>query len=115
MDIHEHIPALSGWSSLPAAGFGDLRKMTPLIFLSTSIVNLVNFHGFEVPLVKLSKSGQSDQMTMPARRASNFSAKWRAIKLQTIFQSLNSQAIPGFCEPWSECQPEGSGLRSAKS
>ena len=56
----------------------------------------------------LSKSGQSDQMTMPARRASKFSAKWRAIKLQTIFQSLNSQAILGFCEPWSECQPEES-------
>ena len=26
--------------------------------------------------------------------------------LLIIFQSLNSQAIPGFCEPWSECQPE---------
>ena len=32
MDIHEHIPALSGWSSLPAAGFGDFIKMTPLDF-----------------------------------------------------------------------------------
>ena len=55
-----------------------------------------------------SKSGQSDKMTMPARRASQFSAKWRAIKLQTIVQSLNYQAIPGFCEAWSECQPEES-------
>ena len=45
-------------------------------------------------------------MTMPARRASKFSAKWRAMKLQTIFQSLNSQTIPGCCEAWSECQPE---------
>ena len=72
------------------------------------LMNLVDFHGFEASLDIFSKSGQSDQMTMPARRASKFSAKWRAIKLQTIFQSLNSQAIPGFCEPWSECQPEES-------
>ena len=60
------------------------------------------------PWICFSKSGQSVHVTMPARRASKFSAKWRAIKLQTIFQSLNSQAIPGFCEPWSECQPEQS-------
>ena len=66
------------------------------------------FAGRKSRSVFFSKSGQSDQMTMPARRASKFSAKWRAIKLQTIFQSLNSQAIPGFCEPWSECQPEES-------
>ena len=69
---------------------------------------LVNFHRFEALLDFCSESGQSDQMTMPARRASKFSAQWRAIKLQAIFQSLNSQAIPGFCEPWSECQPEES-------
>ena len=88
--------------------FGDLRKMTPPDFLSMYVINLVIFCQFEAPLVKFSKSGQSDQMTMPARRASKFSAQWRAIKLQTVFQSLNSQAIPGFCEPWSECQPEES-------
>ena len=78
-------------------------------------MNLVDFHEFEAPLDFFSKSGQSDQMTMPARRASKFSAKRRAIIFLLIFQSLNSQAIPGICEPWSECQPEGSGLRSAKS
>ena len=50
MDIHEHIPALSGWLSLPAAGFGDLRKNTPLYLLSMYIVNLVVFHGFEASL-----------------------------------------------------------------
>ena len=70
------------------------------------LVNLVNFHRFEALLVFFSESGQSDQMTMPGRRASKFSAKWRAIKLQAIFQSLNYQAIPNFCEAWSECQPE---------
>ena len=47
-------------------------------------------------------------MTMPGRRASKFSAKRRAIIVLLMFQSLNSQAIPGFCEPWSECQPEES-------
>ena len=72
------------------------------------LVNLVDVHGFEAFLYLLSKSGQSDQMTVPSRRASEFSAKWHAIKLQTIFQSLNSQAIPGFCEPWCECRPEES-------
>ena len=71
-------------------------------------MNLVDFHGFEALLVFFSKSGQSDQMTMPARCASEFSAKRRAIIFLLIFQSLNSQAIPGFCEPWSECQPEES-------
>ena len=80
--------------------------MTPPDFLSTYIVNLSDFHGFEAFLDFFSKSGQSDQMTMPAGRAPKFSAKWRAIKLQTIFQSLKSQAIPGFCEAWSECQPD---------
>ena len=107
-------PELCDWWWLPPAVRHPQKKHV-LDFLSMYLVIFINFHGFEVPLVKLSKSGQSDQMTMPARRASKFSAKWRAIKLQTIFQSLNSQAIPGFCEPWSECQPEGSGLRSAKS
>ena len=47
-------------------------------------------------------------MTMPVRRASKFSAKRRAVLLLIIFQSLIPQAIPGFCEPWSECQPEES-------
>ena len=57
MDIHEHIPALSGWLSLPAAGFGDVRKNTPLDLFSTYIVNLVDFHGFEGSLVKNQKVG----------------------------------------------------------
>ena len=57
-------------------------------FLNTYIVNLVDFHGFEVPLDFFSKSGQSSQMTMPARRASKFSAKRRAVLILIIFQSL---------------------------
>ena len=90
---------------VPQAPFFS-EKMTPLDFLNTYIVNLVDFHEFEALLDFFSKSGQSDQMTMPARRASKFSAKRRAIIFLLIFQSLNSQAIPGFCGPWSECQPE---------
>ena len=90
-------------------------KMTPLGFLNTYILNLVNFNRFEALLFLLSKSGQSDKMTMPARRAWQFSTRRRAVMLLIIFQSLNYQATPGFCEPWSECQTEGSGLRSAKS
>ena len=82
--------------------------MTPLGFVNTYIVNLVIFHEFEGLLVFCSKSGQSDQMTMPARRASKFSAKRRAVSPEVFFQSLNAQAMPGFCEPWSECQPEES-------
>ena len=85
--------------------FGTLRKTRPG-FLSMYLVNFIDFHGFEAPLVLFSKSGQSDQMTMPARRASEFSAKRRAVSPEMFFQSLISQAILGFCEPWSECQPE---------
>ena len=94
------------WSMcLPQALF-FFWKMTPLGFLNTYIVDFVDVHGFEALLVFLSKSWQSDQMTMPARRASKFSAKRRAVSPEMFFQSLISQAIPGFCEPWSECQPE---------
>ena len=64
---------------------------------------------FRLPWFISSKSGQSDQMTMPARRASKFSAKRRALLPEVFFQSLISQAVPGFCEPWSECQPGETG------
>ena len=92
----------------PACGILFWWKMTPLGFLNTYFVDLVDFHGFEALLVFFSKSGQSVQMTMPARRASKFSAKRLAVLLLIIFQSLDSQANPGFCESWSECQPEES-------
>ena len=72
------------------------------------LVDLVNFHGIEALLVFLTKSGQSDQMTLPARRASEFSAKRRAIMLPIVFQSLISTICPGILEPWPECQPEES-------
>ena len=108
-------PTTTPWSMcVPQAPFFS-EKMTPLDFLNTYIVNLVDFHEFEALLDFFSKSGQSDQMTMPARRASKFSAKRRAIIFLLIFQSLNSQAIPGFCEPWSECQPERGAKVSKRS
>ena len=71
-------------------------------------MNLLDVHGFEAPLVKFSKSGQSVQMTMPDRRASKFSAKRGAVTPEVFSQSLISRGIPGFCEPWYECQPEES-------
>ena len=70
------------------------------------IVNLVIFCQFEPPLDFFSKSGQSEQMTMPARRASKFSAKRRALLPEVFFQSPISRVIPGIIEPWPECQPE---------
>ena len=91
-------------SQLPAALRLPQKKRAPG-FLNTYIVNLVDFHGFEVPLDFFSKSGQSSQMTMPARRASKFCAKRRALSPELFLQSLIPRAIPGFCEPWSECKP----------
>ena len=45
-------------------------------------------------------------MTMPARRASKFCAKRRALSPEVFSQSLIYEAIPGNMEPWPECQPE---------
>ena len=76
-DIYGHIwTYMSTYQPWAAGGnclrrFGDLRKMTPPDLLSMYIVNLVTFCRFEFPPWFFSKSGQSDQMTMPARRASN--------------------------------------------
>ena len=73
-------PSCATGGGLPPAVRHPQKKHV-LDFLSMYIVNLVDVHAFEVPLVKISKYGRSDQMTMPARRASKFSAQWRAIKL----------------------------------
>ena len=94
---------------VPAAGAFFSSKNTPLDFWNMYFVDVVISEQFQGPLEnKNSKYGSSVQMTMPVRRASEFSAKRRAVLLLIIFQSLISQAIPGFCEPWSECQPEES-------
>jgi hypothetical protein len=68
--------------------------------------NLVDFDGFEAPLDFFSKSGQSVQMTMPARRAPKFCAKRRAVTPEVFSQSLTSEIISGIIEPWPECLPE---------
>ena len=94
------------WSMILPQALFFFWKMTPLFCLSTYFVDFVDFHWFEALLVFLSKSGQSDQMTMPARRASKFSAKRRAVLLLIIFQSLISHSIPWIIEHWPECQPE---------
>ena len=67
------------------------------------IVNWVDFDEFQAPLVKTSKSLHSGQMTMPARRASKFCTKRRALSPEVFSQSLISDAIPGNIEPWPEC------------
>ena len=64
------------------------QKKHVLDFLSMYLVNLVDFHGFEASLDFFSKSGQSVQMTMPARRAPKFSAKRRAVTPEVFSQSL---------------------------
>ena len=69
-------------------------------------MNLINFHIFEASLDFFSKSGHSGQMTMPARRASKFCAKRRALSPEVFSQSLISLVIPGNIEPWPESQPE---------
>ena len=71
-------------------------------------VDFVISERFQGPLVKKSKYGRSDQMTMPGRRASKFSAKRRALLSEVFFQSPISRVIPGIIDPWPECQPEHS-------
>ena len=56
-----------------------------------------------------SKSGQSVQMAMPARRASIFCSRSRSQCPNLFFPDPESWRIPGFCEPWSECQPGETG------
>ena len=96
-DIYEHIWTYMSTYQPLAAGCHCLRqasatseKTRPCCFLSMYIVNLVNFHEFEVLLDDFSKSGQSGQMTMPTRRASEFCAKRRAVSPEVFSQSLIS-------------------------
>ena len=65
------------------------QKKHVLDFLSMYLVNLADFERFEALLVFLSKSGQSGQMTMPARRASKFCAKRRAVTPEVFSQNLS--------------------------
>ena len=62
----------------PACGAFFFWKMTPLFVLNMHLVDLVDVHGFEGPLVLFSKSLQSVQMAMPARRASIFCSRSRS-------------------------------------
>ena len=64
--------------------FGDLRKKHTLDFVSMYFICVVLFKRFQCPLVTNSKYGRSDQMTMPGRRASKFSAKRRALLLPFV-------------------------------
>ena len=91
-----------------ACGVRRPQKDTPRDFEACILCMLSVLVDFRLPWIFFSKSGQSDQMTMPARRASKFSAKRRALLPEVFFQSLISRVIPGIIEPWPECQPEHS-------
>ena len=78
-------------------------------------VSLVIYWQFKASLDFLSNSGHSDQMTMPARRASKFCAQRRAVSPEMFSQSMISKIISGICEPWSECQPQVSLPKGAFS
>ena len=82
-------PSCATGGGLPPAVRHPQKKHV-LDLLSMYLVNLVNFHRFEALLVFFSESGQSDQMTMPARRASKFSAKRRAVLPHMFFLRLIS-------------------------
>ena len=73
---------------VPAAGAFLSSKNTPLDCWNMYFVDFVISERFQGPLVKFSKYGRSDQMTMPGRRASKFSAKRRALPLPIFFLSL---------------------------
>jgi len=94
-------------SRLPAALRRFLKNDVPGFF-EHAYCQFSRFSWIWAPLFCFSKSGQSGQMTMPARRASKFSAKRSGVLLLSIFQSLISWVIPENMEPWPECQPEES-------
>ena len=78
---------------------------TPLDFMSMYFIYVVIFKRFQGPLICFSKYGRSAQMTMPARRSSEFCAKRRAVLLPICFLSLIFRVIPANIEPSPECQP----------
>ena len=55
--MHAYILALSGWSTLPAARFGDLRKNTPLDCWSMYLVDFVQFYRYLSIFVDFGVSG----------------------------------------------------------
>ena len=71
-------------SELPAA-LRRPQKKHALNVVSMSFICFVICKRFQCPLVIFSKYGRSDQMTMPGRRASKFTAKRRALLLPFFF------------------------------
>ena len=94
-------------SELPAARRRPQKKHA-LDFVSMYVICFVIFKRFQCLLDLFSKYGRSDQMTIPGRRASKFSAKRRALLLPIFFISLICQVILANIEPLPECQPEQS-------
>ena len=82
-------PSCATGGGLPPAVRHPQKKHV-LDFLNMYLVNFTDFHGFEASLDFFLKSGHSGQMTMPARRASKFCAKRRALSSEVFSQSLIS-------------------------
>ena len=82
-------PELCDWW-WPASGGSAPSEKHVLDLLSMYLVNLIDFDGFEALLVFFTKSGQSVQMTMPARCAPKFCTKRRAVTPEVLSQSLTS-------------------------
>jgi len=79
-------------SELPVA-LRRPQKKHALDFVSMYSICVVLFKRFQCPLVNFSKYGWSDQMTMPGRRASQFSAKRRALLLPIFFSKSHLLSI----------------------
>ena len=73
------LPTTTPWSmtmSLPQVLL--FLKQHATGFLEHAFVGFVNFLGFQGPLAKFSKYGQSAKITMPARRVSTFCVRSRS-------------------------------------
>ena len=88
MFINFSIPKPFVSVSKPPAALRRPQKKHTLDFVSMYFICFVIVKRFQCPLVKNPKYGRSDQMTMPGRRASTFSAKRRALLLPICFISL---------------------------
>ena len=93
-------------SELPAALLQPhkRRKKNVLDCMSMYFIYFVIFKRSQGPLVFFPKYSRSAQMTMPARRSSEFCVKRRAVLLPMFFLSLICRVTPANIEPSTECQ-----------
>jgi len=87
-DLHEHIPALCGCVAAAYGASFSWKQHAPGFFEHAYCQFIRRSLIWVPPLNFFQKSWQSGQITIPARRASNISAKRRAVLLPIISQSL---------------------------